>query len=82
VCIIIFIKISSGKPGTGGLGGRDQEDRGLKPAQANSSQDPISKKPTTKKGLVEWLKMWTLSSSPRTRKKITSGRHELEMIHF
>jgi hypothetical protein len=24
-------------------GGRDQEDRGSKPAQANSSQDPISK---------------------------------------
>jgi hypothetical protein len=24
-------------------GGRDQEDHGLKPAQANSSQDPISK---------------------------------------
>jgi hypothetical protein len=31
-------------------GGRDQEDRGLKPAQANSSRDPISKKPITKKG--------------------------------
>jgi hypothetical protein len=26
-------------------GGRDQEDHGLKPAQANSSQDLISKKP-------------------------------------
>jgi hypothetical protein len=26
------------------LGGRDQEDRGLKPTWANSSQDPISKK--------------------------------------
>jgi hypothetical protein len=26
-------------------GGRDQEDGGLKPTQANSSQDPISKKP-------------------------------------
>jgi hypothetical protein len=25
-------------------GGRDQEDRGLKPAQANSSRDPILKK--------------------------------------
>jgi hypothetical protein len=24
-------------------GGRDQEDRGLKPVQANSSKDPISK---------------------------------------
>jgi hypothetical protein len=27
----------------------DQEDRGLKPAQANSSRDPISKKLSTKK---------------------------------
>jgi hypothetical protein len=39
-------------------GGRDQEDR--KPAQANSSQDPISKKKKKihhKKGLVEWLKV-------------------------
>jgi hypothetical protein len=25
--------------------------------QANSSQDPILKKPTTKKVLVEWLKV-------------------------
>jgi hypothetical protein len=38
-------------------GGRDQEDLGWKPAQANSSRDPISKKPITKKGLVEWLKV-------------------------
>jgi hypothetical protein len=30
--------------------GRVQEDYGLKPAQANSSQDPISKKPIMKKG--------------------------------
>jgi hypothetical protein len=35
-------------------GGRNQEDHGLKPAQANSSQAPISK-PITNKGLVEWL---------------------------
>jgi hypothetical protein len=31
-------------------GGRDQEDHVLKPAWANNSQDPISKKPITKKG--------------------------------
>jgi hypothetical protein len=30
-------------------GGRDQEDNGSKPAQANRSQDPISKKPITKR---------------------------------
>jgi hypothetical protein len=31
-------------------GGTDQEDCGSKPVPANSSQDPISKKPITKKG--------------------------------
>jgi hypothetical protein len=31
-------------------GGRDQEDRGSKPAGANSSQDPILKITSTKKG--------------------------------
>jgi hypothetical protein len=31
-------------------GGRDQEDHGSKPAWANSSRDPILKKPNTKKG--------------------------------
>jgi hypothetical protein len=30
-------------------GARDQEDHGSKPAQANSSPDPISKIPNTKK---------------------------------
>jgi hypothetical protein len=39
-------------------GGRDQKDRSLKPAQANSSQESILKKKTSqKKGLVEWLKV-------------------------
>jgi hypothetical protein len=38
-------------------GGRDQKDHSLKPAQANSSRDPISKKTHRKKGLVEWLKV-------------------------
>jgi hypothetical protein len=37
-------------------GGRDQENRGLKPAWANSSRDSISKIPN-KKRVVEWLKM-------------------------
>jgi hypothetical protein len=31
-------------------GGRDQENLGLKPAWANSLQNPISKLPNTKKG--------------------------------
>jgi hypothetical protein len=39
------------------FGCRDQEDHGSKPVQANSSQDPILKKPITEKGLVEWLKV-------------------------
>jgi hypothetical protein len=30
-------------------GGRDQEDHGSKPAQANSSRDPISKKKKSQK---------------------------------
>jgi hypothetical protein len=38
-------------------GSRDLEDLGLKPAQANSSPDPISKKPITKIELVEWIKL-------------------------
>jgi hypothetical protein len=53
-------------------GGRDQEDHSSKPAQANGSWDPISKKPFTKKRLVECIK--TLSSSPSTTKKKTSNK--------
>jgi hypothetical protein len=38
-------------------GGRDQEDRALKPAQANSSWKPyLENTQHTKKGLVECLK--------------------------
>jgi hypothetical protein len=49
--------------------GRDQEDRGLKLAQANSLRDPILKTPNMKKRLVEWLKVWALSSNSSTAKK-------------
>jgi hypothetical protein len=49
-------------------GGRDQEDYSLKLAQANSSR-PYLKKLFTKRGLVEWLKVKALSSSPSTVKK-------------
>jgi hypothetical protein len=38
-------------------GGRDQEDRGSNPAQANSSVRPYLKKTLQKKELVEWLKV-------------------------
>jgi hypothetical protein len=54
-------------------GGRDQEDQGLKPSWANSSGDPILKKTHHKKGLMEWLKMYALSSSPGTAKKLNSS---------
>jgi hypothetical protein len=56
-------------------GGRDQEDQGSKPARGNSSgKNPIWKNPSQKKkkkkvGLVEWLKVKALSSSPSTREK-------------
>jgi hypothetical protein len=54
-------------------GGRGQEDHSSKPAQANSSPDPISEKKThhTKGegGLVEWLKVQALSSNPSTGRK-------------
>jgi hypothetical protein len=50
-------------------GGRDHEDCGSKPARGNSSQDPISKKPFIKTGLVGWLKVEALSSNPSTAKK-------------
>jgi hypothetical protein len=50
-------------------GGTNQEDRGSKPAQAKSSARPYLEKPFTKIGLVEWLKVKALSSSPSTTKK-------------
>jgi hypothetical protein len=49
--------------------GRDQEDSCSKPTWTNSLQDPISKKPITKRGLVEWLKVEALSSNPSATKK-------------
>jgi hypothetical protein len=49
-------------------GGRDQEDNSSNPAPANISSDLISKKPITKIGLVELLKMKTLYSNPSTQK--------------
>jgi hypothetical protein len=48
--------------------GRGQEACCLKPPWENSSQDPVSKIPITKR-LMEWLKVKALSSSPRIAKK-------------
>jgi hypothetical protein len=50
-------------------GGRDYEEHNLKPAQGTSYVRPYLKNPITKKGLVEWLKVKALSSSPSTSKK-------------
>jgi hypothetical protein len=38
-------------------GGRNEEKCSLKPAQANSFQDPILRKTHHQRGLVEWLKL-------------------------
>jgi hypothetical protein len=48
---------------------RNQKQQSLKPAWANSSKRPCLEKPFTKIGLVEWLKVKALSSSPSTAKK-------------
>jgi hypothetical protein len=48
-------------------GGRHQEDHGSKPA--NSSQDPISKKPITKKRRRGSTKLEALNTNPRAAKK-------------
>jgi hypothetical protein len=50
-------------------GGRDLEESSSMPPQANSSMRPYLEKPFTKIGLVEWLKVKTLSLSPSTAKK-------------
>jgi hypothetical protein len=50
-------------------GGTDQEECCSKPAWANSSKRPYLKKPFTKIGLVEWLKVEALSSSLSSMKK-------------
>jgi hypothetical protein len=47
----------------------DTKDLCLKPFWANSVRDPISKKPITKKGLVEWLKVEAPTTHPSIAKK-------------
>jgi hypothetical protein len=67
------------KPYTGGsclliLATQEAEIR--KSAWANSLQKLTLKKPFTKKGLVEFLKMKALSSSPSTTKKKDCLKHQ------
>jgi hypothetical protein len=62
--------------------GRHQENCGLKPTQANSLQDPISKT-SSQKGLVEWLKVEGVEFKPqyhqkkKKKKKKTSGAKKI-----
>jgi hypothetical protein len=56
------------------LGSRDQEDRGSKPAWANSSTRTYLEKPLTKIGLVDWLKVKALSSSPSISKQKNNNK--------
>jgi hypothetical protein len=63
-------------------GGRDQEDHSSKPAQANSSRDSYLKKPFTKIGLVEWLKVKALSSSPSTGKKKRERKRNIKHLLY
>jgi hypothetical protein len=58
-------------------GDRGQEDCVLKPAWANSSQDPTLKNIHHTKGLLEWLKVKALSSSHSTAKKKKKQHIEL-----
>jgi hypothetical protein len=54
-------------------GGRDQDDISLKPAQENSSQDPILKKPITKRafGVAQGIGP---EFKPQYHKKITTQK--------
>jgi hypothetical protein len=63
-------------------GGRDQEDHGLKPAQANSSARTYLEKLSTKIGLVEWLKVKALSSSSSTAKENKKYIPLTQQLHF
>jgi hypothetical protein len=47
----------------------------LKPAWANSSERLYLKKPFTEIGLVEWLKVKALSSSPSTTKQTNKQKN-------
>jgi hypothetical protein len=62
------------RPNPSYSGGRDQEDRSSKPAEAKSLSDPILKNPS-QKGSAEWLKVKALSLSPSTIKKKKKSRH-------
>jgi hypothetical protein len=64
-------------------GGRDQEDHSSKPTWANSSRDPISKKPNTKKragGVAEGVgpEFCTLSTGKKKKKKTSNQKKKFQ----
>jgi hypothetical protein len=67
-------------------GGRDQKDHNSNlPAQGNGSRDPISKgekKPCHTEGLVEWLKVSTLSSNSSTKQTKTPEYKKKRAVEF
>jgi hypothetical protein len=55
----------------------------VKSSQTNSSVRPYLKTPFTKKGLVEWLKVKALNSSPSSEKKKKKlKRSGAFLLHF
>jgi hypothetical protein len=51
--------------------GRDQEDHGSKPAQANNSQDPIQKNPSQKRAdgaALGLSRLWVQTPVPEKKK--------------
>jgi hypothetical protein len=61
-------------------GGSNQEDCSWKPAGANNFSRSYLEKPFTKIGLVEWLKVKALSSSPSMAK--IAKRKKRELTHL
>jgi hypothetical protein len=62
------------------LGGRDQEDCGLKPAQGNSSQGPILKIPNTKKDRLKWQSTYLANKRPRVNTLVSSRKRKKKIF--
>jgi hypothetical protein len=64
------------------LGGRDQEDHSLKPAGANSLQDPILKKPFTEKGWWSGSRCKPLVQGPVLQKNKKQKQKQKKLRSF
>jgi hypothetical protein len=64
------------------IGGRDQEDHSLKPTQANSSQDPISKKLITKKSWWSGSRFRLWVQTPAPQKQTNKQKDEYSFPHW